>query len=425
MTNLYKVIEESNSTWDLAKVSNLAELEVNYSKNPPFMEHLDHKFVNMASCSYLGLDTHSHILEGAANAIFDAGSLHLTTPRYKMYSSLLGEIEDLLSEHFQSIVMAFNSCAAATSAFLPLYASGGLSQGNKPLMIFDQHAHFSIRHIKPICAVETEIVTCKHNDLNFIEDINELRENPIFINSPGYIFWKDTNSIYQGGNQNAANLYGVMSPHDLIGKSDSDFSQKYAIEFLEQDRFVLSTGQIHVSDSDVITLKDGGTVILRTEKKPLINSNNEIVGIIGYAVDVTAEKDRVKLLVENAEYQAVQKSQEQFKEFTNSMLNLIREYQFNELNLKIAPQVNNIEEDISVPIISRLDYEILYYLSLNKTITEISNIINLVNHINISSTTIQQKITGVLYPKFQVTSRSELINKAIKFKLLKLLPDTI
>lgn len=149
----------------------VVDLAVSYTGNPPFMSYKSKDFVNMASCSYLGLDTHPHILQGAANAIYKAGALHLTTPRYKLFINMLAETELGLTQHFQNEAIVYISCAAATSAFLPLYSSGVLTDGRKPFMIFDKRAHFSIHHVKPICADETEIVVASHSDLNYIEEM--------------------------------------------------------------------------------------------------------------------------------------------------------------------------------------------------------------------------------------------------------------
>lgn len=135
----------------------------------------------MASCSYLGFDTHPNILRGAAEAIYKVGALHLTTPRYKLFVTMLAETEQRLTEYFKTQAIAYISCSAATAAFLPLYSSGVLSNGNKPFMVFDKRAHFSINHVKPICAEETQVVTTEHSDLNYIEDMCKKNNHVAYI----------------------------------------------------------------------------------------------------------------------------------------------------------------------------------------------------------------------------------------------------
>jgi 7-keto-8-aminopelargonate synthetase-like enzyme len=124
----------------------------------------------MCSCSYLGLDVNRKILEGAIEGIKTAGTLHLTTSRVRIRISLLDKVEDALSHHLKCTAICYSSCAAASSAFLPLLASGQFSGKVKPIMLFDKHAHFSMNIMKALCADETEVYTINHNDLNAIED---------------------------------------------------------------------------------------------------------------------------------------------------------------------------------------------------------------------------------------------------------------
>ncbi|MFN8770913.1 MAG: aminotransferase class I/II-fold pyridoxal phosphate-dependent enzyme [Neisseriaceae bacterium] len=185
--NIKKVAEITDPTWDYAKTIGLHNLAVTYSGNPPFMiSNNSHKFIDMASCSYLGFDTHPHILQGASEAVHKVGALHLTTPRYKMFIELLAEVETKLTNHYKNEAICYITCSAATSAFLPIYASGIVSEGQLPFMIFDKNAHFSINHVKPICGDATEVVTCNHNDLDYIEDMCKIHKKVAYIAEGAY-----------------------------------------------------------------------------------------------------------------------------------------------------------------------------------------------------------------------------------------------
>src|SRR5262245_45839891 len=97
--NLQKVLKLSESAWATAKRSDLTEVQVKYEK-APFMSCQGRQIVNMSSCSYLGLDTHPDILKGAVDFVYKAGSLHLTSPRTRVVTTLLAELEEKLTEHF-------------------------------------------------------------------------------------------------------------------------------------------------------------------------------------------------------------------------------------------------------------------------------------------------------------------------------------
>jgi 7-keto-8-aminopelargonate synthetase-like enzyme len=168
--NIRKRIELSEPSYASGKETGLFDIAVRYVE-PPRLSAGGREFINMCSCSYLGLDSHPRILEGAIEGIRTAGSLHLTTSRIRIIIDLLRETEEALSAHFACQAMVFNSCGTVTSSFLPVLASGFLTGDVKPVMIFDKFAHVSMHHIRPICGDETEVHTCNNNDLDFIEDM--------------------------------------------------------------------------------------------------------------------------------------------------------------------------------------------------------------------------------------------------------------
>ena len=112
--NIEKVFEISNPTWDYAKKMEVVDLAVRYTDTTPFMLHEDKKFINMASCSYLGLDTHPNILHGASDAIYKVGALHLTTPRYKLFITMLADVASMLG----GAIVANSSLGVNYSLFL-------------------------------------------------------------------------------------------------------------------------------------------------------------------------------------------------------------------------------------------------------------------------------------------------------------------
>ncbi|MDN6875425.1 aminotransferase class I/II-fold pyridoxal phosphate-dependent enzyme [Pseudomonas citronellolis] len=183
--NMRKMIEFSQPSWAVASEAGIVDLCVEYMK-APYLSHAGREFINMCSCSYLGLDTHPAILEGAKRGIEKTGALHLTTARCRLFIKLLAQLEDELSEHFGGYAVAYNSCAAATSACLPILASGVLTDGIKPVMVFDRQAHFSMAHIKPLCADETQILTCEHNDMVFLEEACQRYERVVYIGDGTY-----------------------------------------------------------------------------------------------------------------------------------------------------------------------------------------------------------------------------------------------
>lgn len=183
--NLNKMIELSQESWATASADQLVDLSARHL-DAPFMQTGDKVFINMCSCSYLGWDRHPAILEGAIDGIRKAGTLHLTTARCRIFIDLLGEFEDKLSQHFGANAVAYNSCAAASSAALPLLASGALTNKIKPVIAFDKLAHFSIAHMKPLCADETEIITLDNNDMETLEELCKNNPQVAYVSDATY-----------------------------------------------------------------------------------------------------------------------------------------------------------------------------------------------------------------------------------------------
>ena len=127
--------------------------------------------------------------------------------------------------------------------------------------------------------------------------------NFIISSMPGYVYWKDLNSIYRGCNINLAKISNLNSPSDIAGKSDADFEwgKANANKFIAQDIDVITTGKTHIAEED---LPVGNEIRrYRTEKKPLIGKSGKVIGIFGFAVDITAEKKAEQLKLENERHQ--------------------------------------------------------------------------------------------------------------------------
>ncbi len=122
---------------------------------------------------------------------------------------------------------------------------------------------------------------------------------------PGYVYWKNAHSVYLGGNQNFANLADLQSVENIPGQTDYTLpwgikDPKAAEQFVQDDQFVTQTGKVYVSESKLLIKNaDGNNIQIRTEKKPLINKNGEIVGILGIAIDITDQKQAEELRLKN------------------------------------------------------------------------------------------------------------------------------
>jgi 7-keto-8-aminopelargonate synthetase-like enzyme len=165
-----RAIALGNPAWEEAKEHHLIDLRVRMQDNARLVDDSGFEFINLSSCSYLGLHYHPALLEGAIEGLRRAKVLDEPISRVRIRLSMVDELEATLAELFRARCIVTVTASAASSGVLPLIASGHLSDGEPPVMIFDKHCHFSMNLIKPICADETQVLTAPHNDLDFIED---------------------------------------------------------------------------------------------------------------------------------------------------------------------------------------------------------------------------------------------------------------
>ena len=106
---------------------------------------------------------------------------------------------------------------------------------------------------------------------------------------PQSVFWKDRNSVYLGCDQSFAQLGGLNSPEEVIGKTDYDLPWKpeEAEFFLECDRRVMESGVAELGIIEPQLQSDGSQHWLETNKVPLRDHDGTVIGILGTFVDVT------------------------------------------------------------------------------------------------------------------------------------------
>jgi 7-keto-8-aminopelargonate synthetase-like enzyme len=166
-----KAIALGNPGWEEAKAHHLLDLQIRFDDHDRLvLADSGSELINLSSCSYLGLHYHPAILEGAIEGLRRAKVLDEPISRIRMRLTMVDEVEAKLAELFRAHCIITITASAATSGVLPLLASGHLSDGQPPVMVFDKYCHFSMNLIKPICADETLVLTSPHNDLDYIED---------------------------------------------------------------------------------------------------------------------------------------------------------------------------------------------------------------------------------------------------------------
>ncbi len=111
---------------------------------------------------------------------------------------------------------------------------------------------------------------------------------------PHFIFWKDWNSVYWGCNQNFAEVAGLSSPEEIVGKTDYDlpWTREEAEWYRDHDRRVMDSGKPEYEIIEPQLQADGRQAWLVTNKIPLTDVEGNIIGILGTFEDITQHKDQ-------------------------------------------------------------------------------------------------------------------------------------
>jgi two-component system cell cycle sensor histidine kinase/response regulator CckA len=146
-----------------------------------------------------------------------------------------------------------------------------------------------------LCAFIRDISDRKSTEQRLRDERNLLRT--LIDNLPDLIYIKDTNSRFMAGNQALAQLLGVATPSDLIGRADADFFPRELSErFARDEAEVIQSGVPLMNREDRVRSASGDPVWFMTSKLPLRNQNGQIIGLVGIGRNTTERKQALDAL---------------------------------------------------------------------------------------------------------------------------------
>jgi PAS domain S-box-containing protein len=109
--------------------------------------------------------------------------------------------------------------------------------------------------------------------------------------NPNFIFAKDREGRFTLANKAVADAYGVK-PHDLIGKTDTDFNRNaQEVEFFRRmDLEVMNTMRERLIPEERITDAQGNVRWLQTVKVPIVGTDGRGTQVLGASTDITLRK---------------------------------------------------------------------------------------------------------------------------------------
>jgi PAS domain S-box-containing protein len=130
----------------------------------------------------------------------------------------------------------------------------------------------------------------------------------IIDNIPRAVFWKDKDLRFQGCNKIFANVAGLKSTKDLIGKSDYEMPWKeHGDAYRADDQAVMNSRKARLDMEERNVNSEGVESWVMTSKVPVMNKHGEVVAVLGMFEDITQRKRK------EAEMAANQKELEELR----------------------------------------------------------------------------------------------------------------
>ncbi|MDA0866794.1 MAG: PAS domain S-box protein, partial [Cyanobacteria bacterium] len=134
----------------------------------------------------------------------------------------------------------------------------------------------------------------------------DLQEREQFLQTvldtfPLAVFWKDQDSLYQGGNRNFLRHAGLGSITEIIGKRDDQlpWSEAEAEAYRQQDRQIMASGTPLMGIVETQMQADGHQVWIETNKLPLRNLAGDVIGVLGTYQDITDRHQAEAALIQS------------------------------------------------------------------------------------------------------------------------------
>lgn len=108
---------------------------------------------------------------------------------------------------------------------------------------------------------------------------------------PVRVFWKNRQSRYLGCNQAFSSDAGLANPQQIIGKADSQLQwRENAARYRADDLQVMDSKIPKLGFEEPLTTREEKQIWVRTSKLPLVNFDDETIGVLGIYEDITAQK---------------------------------------------------------------------------------------------------------------------------------------
>ncbi|MFN8770669.1 MAG: PAS domain-containing protein [Neisseriaceae bacterium] len=158
---------------------------------------------------------------------------------------------------------------------------------------------------------------------------------------PILIYWYDKKGTLLGANEHYLKNT-IIDGDNIIGTNPYNFYPEDVAKYiLESNETVMRTGEV-LSQETAINDNTGEYKVFLTTKSPLYDNYGNVIGVIGSAINITDQKEKERLELENYAYIIKEKENEKFRRFIKQMAHDIQ------LSItKLENIINNCWEKLS------------------------------------------------------------------------------
>ena len=144
----------------------------------------------------------------------------------------------------------------------------------------------------------SDLVTLTYNNRRINTTLDKLSDDQetmqtIIDNIPRAVFWKGKDLTFQGCNKIFAQVAGLKSFHDLVGKTDYEMPWKeHGDAYRADDLAVMNSRKARLDLEEKNVNNEGKVSWVLTSKVPVMNKHGEIVAVLGMFEDITERKEK-------------------------------------------------------------------------------------------------------------------------------------
>ena len=234
------------------------------------------------------------------NLAFDevCKSQKITSPLSKKLQSLKNDIILLNQKIYiptQKKIISFKISLTKESAdnIHIMLIGTDVTRVEKTLQRTKQHLHDFKQHNEIFDLLsskyQSNLIQNAKSTPSFMETLFSCYESLIDL-IPNIVFWKALDGTYLGCNEELVKLRNYKSKISIIGKTDFDiFSSEEASRIAKNDQEVIKSGETLETEEYIINAS-GTTDTYISTKRPIRNSKNVIIGVLGISTKITERK---------------------------------------------------------------------------------------------------------------------------------------